>query len=90
MDFCTQKAISKGKPDGFTMRTMSSNSNIVSKKIGDALPPKTLIGAQPAKTVPGMQSDEDDSLERQMAMSSPMKGGEYRNTVKVCFLFPFG
>ena len=51
------------------------------------------MGTQPAKSIPkpevsGMQSDEDDSLERKMAMSSPMKGGEYRNTVKVCFALP--
>jgi hypothetical protein len=35
-------------------------------------------------TVSEIESDEDDSLEREVALSSPVKGEEYRNSVQVC------
>ena len=35
----------------------------------------------------GIKSNEDDSLERDVAMSSPMKGQEYWDSVQVCFKY---
>jgi hypothetical protein len=77
------------KPAEFTMRTTSSNSNVVNKKYQDASAPQAKAKAQSVKPiarpeVSGMQSDEDDSLEREIAISSPVKGEEYRNSVQVC------
>jgi hypothetical protein len=74
------------------MRTTSSNSNVVTKNPQEAL---TKTKAQSKKTSKptvkpdawGSESDKDDSLEREVAMSSPVKGGEYRKSVEVCFPF---
>jgi len=81
------QALAKAKPAEFTIRTTSSNSKVVIKNNRDAPVAKTK--GRSAKPVPvpkvsGMQSDEDDSLEREVAMSSPMKGDNYRNSVQVC------
>jgi hypothetical protein len=87
------KHISKDKRGAeFTaMRTMSSNSIVASKSVQRAQLPGMKV--QPVKNLKsasgpeasGMQSDEDDSLERDVAMLSPMKGKDYRNSVQVCF-----
>jgi len=48
--------------------------------------PKTSIGivedSEPERAIGGME-DEDDTLEKQVAMSSPMKGSESRQVGKV-------
>lgn len=36
------------------------------------------------RAVGGMASDEDDSLEYQHVMSSPIKGADYRQQTQVC------
>jgi len=62
--------------------------NVVSKKDGDAaslLKMKAQSAKPIVKEISGMQSGEDDSLEHEVAMLSPMKGGEYWNSVQVRF-----
>ena len=57
-------------------RTTSSNSSVAANN------PK--VKAQPTEEhTDGSDDDEDDSVERDVAMSSPIKGGEYRKSVKV-------
>jgi len=69
------------------MRTTSSNSTVVSKTTQAA--PLQKMKAKPVSKpeTARMLSDEDDSLEREVAMSSPMKGEEYRKSVQVRFHF---
>ncbi len=73
-------------------RTTSSNSNVVVKNPQDAFLTTKGQAKKSAKPTSkpdacGLESDEDDSLEREVAMSSPMKGGEYRKSVEVCLFF---
>jgi hypothetical protein len=77
--------MSTGKPAKFmpVLRTTSSNSNVVSKTAREA---RTEAQSMEPKTS-GVPSDEDDSMERDVAMSSPMKGEEYRKSVQVRFRF---
>jgi hypothetical protein len=42
---------------------------------------------EPENVIGGMADDEDDTLERDAAMSSPMKGAEARGAAKVRSLF---
>lgn len=84
----------QGKPAKFTpaTRTTSSNSSVqVSKPDRDAKSKPQATKPTRSKTSNGTLSDgEDDSLEREMAMSSPMKGKDYRNSIQVCCaLYPF-
>jgi len=71
-------------------RSTSSNLNVVVKN-----PQDTFLATKPGQAKKsakltskpdacGLESDEDDSLECEVAMSSPMKGGEYRKSVEVC------
>jgi hypothetical protein len=45
--------------------------------------PETVKASEPERAVGGMQSDEDDEKERKMALSSPVKGSEYRKSAAV-------
>lgn len=81
---------SNGKHADLIMRTTTSNSNVASKGSRDITLLKTK--ARSAKPVVEsitsvMQSDEDDSLDRDVAMSSPVKGKDYQTTVQVCFSY---
>lgn len=85
MDLQRSQAASKSQTAKFTMRTTSSNSIVVSKTDRAASLPnaKARKSVKPA-TVSEIESDEDDSLERDVALSSPVKGEEYRNSIQVC------
>jgi hypothetical protein len=54
------------------------------KKVKTAKEPKE--DPKPERAIGGMESEEDDTLEKQAALSSPMKGSEFRQVGKVRIL----
>lgn len=69
------------------MRTTTSNSSVVTNNLKINVPLKQALKSTERLQSHELETDEDDSLERNVAMSSPIKSGEYRKTIKVCFLF---
>ena len=68
------------------MRTTSSNSDVVRKtgQVISSLKAKART-AKPVAKLSETESDEDDTLDREMAISSPVKGNDYRTSVQVGF-----
>lgn len=83
-------------------RTTTSNKTVAPKAVQVAPQPKNKTKARAAakpetvgdseedRAIGGMRSDEDDSLERDVALASPVKGSEFRKATQVCprYVFP--
>ena len=71
------------KPPSKVVGPTKRRRNTVSKPMDSE--PLAEVAIEPDAQALGGISEEDDSLEKEMAMSSPMKGSELRAMTKVCF-----
>ena len=70
------------------VRTTASSGIVAAKASSKAVAPverRKPIANPSLEAADSDGSEEDDSREREVAMSSPMRGSELRATTKVCF-----
>ncbi len=79
-------ATSVRNPSGLVAPSRTTASNNIGVTKSTILKKKTNRNRKVEETIsaPHSLSDEDDSLEREVALNSPEKGKEFRQSTKVC------